>query len=217
MRENNVSSCEKMKVSGTVLRRVANISPALRTKGSDMIVRLVSALLSLLFLGFPVYVPCPCLECFTAAEEALTKCLDNAFSVGDKGSCEETRHAQLKVCSNRECKIERGGGENRNEQQMPNRPGLIPYTPTQIEWLALTTKAGLRQDASTDRPYSLDIIPVDHETLLIVVRHHPAVNREMMNRAIDTAREAIRSTAKHYGWDTWVKIRESVEIYPPPK
>jgi hypothetical protein len=183
-----------------------------------MNVRLMSALFPLLFLGFPVYAQSPCLDCFTAAEEGLKKCLDNAFSVGDKVSCEETRHAQLKVCSNRECKIERGGGDNnRNEQQVPDRPGLTPYTPTQIEWLALTMRASLRQDASTDRPYSLDITPVDHETLLIVVRHHPAVNREMMNRAIDTAREAIRSTARSYGWDTWVKIRENVEMYPPPK
>jgi hypothetical protein len=113
------------------------------------------------------------------------------------------------------CKIERDAGENRNEQQTPNRSGLTPYTPTEIEWLALIMRAGLRQDASTDHPYSLDIIRVDHETLLIVVRYQPTVNREIMSRTIDTAREAIRSTAKSYGWDKWVKIRESVEMNPP--
>jgi hypothetical protein len=113
--------------------------------------------------------------------------------------------------------IERDAVEKTTEQQTTNQPGLKRYTPTQIEWLALIIRSGLRQDVSTDHPYSLDIIPVDHETLLIVVRYQPTVNREMMNRTIDTAREAIRSMAKSYGWDNWVKIRESVEMYPSQK
>ena len=182
-----------------------------------MNVRRSFSLLFLLFLGAPVYAQSPCSECLTTAEEELQQCLDNAFSVDDKGSCEQRRRAHVTACSNRECKIERDAGDNRNEQQTPNRSGLAPYTPTEIEWLALTMRAGLRQDASADHPYSLDIIPVDHETLLIVVRYHPTVNREMMNRTIDDAREAIRSTAESYGWDKWVKIRESVEMYPLPK
>jgi hypothetical protein len=179
-----------------------------------MHVRLVFALFPLLFLGSPVHAQSPCSDCLTAAEEELKQCLDNAFSADDKGSCDESRRAHVKACSIRECKIERDAGENRNEQQTLNRPGLTPYTPTEIEWLALTMRAGLRQDASADHPYSLDIIPVDHETLLIVVRYQPTVNRESMNRTIDTAREAIRSTARSYGWDKWVKIRESVEMSP---
>jgi hypothetical protein len=181
-----------------------------------MNVRLVFALFPLLFLGSSVYAQSPCSDCLMSAEEELKVCLDNAISANDKVSCEENRQAHAKVCSTRVCKIERDEGDSRNEQQTPNRPGLTPYTPTQIEWLALIMRAGLRQDASTDHPYSLDIIRVDHETLLIVVRYHPTVNREIINRTIDTAREAINGTAKSYGWDKWVKIRESVEMNPPP-
>ena len=193
-----------------------------------MNVRLVFALFPLLFVGSPVYAQSPCSECLKAAEEELNKCLVNAISVGDKISCDENQQAHTKVCSNGECKIERDESDKRaniSEQQTPNRPGLTSYTPTQIEWLALTMRASLRQDASTDYPYSLDIILVDHETLLIVVRYHPpkngrahpTVSPEIMNRTIDTAREVIMSTAKSYGWDEWVKIRESVEMYPPSK
>jgi hypothetical protein len=182
--------------------------------------RLVFALFTLLFLGSLVYAQGPCSDCLKAVEEELGKCLDNAISSGDKNSCEERRHARMKACVTGECKIERGEGDTRdtrNEQQTPNRPGLLPYTPTQIEWLALATRASLKQDTRADSPYSLDIILVDHETLLIVVRYHPTVNQEMMNRTIDTAREVIMSTAKIYGWDKWVKIRESVEMYPRQK
>ena len=102
-------------------------------------------------------------------------------------------------------------------QQTPDRPGLRPYTPTQIEWLALTVNSQLRQDASIDSPYSLAVVQSNHETLLILVRYDPTVNREIMNSTINAAREVIMTTAKSYGWDKWVKIRERVEMYPPKK
>jgi hypothetical protein len=104
-----------------------------------------------------------------------------------------------------------------NDQQTPNRPGLTPYTPTKIEWLALAVNSQLRQDASADSPFSLAVVQSDHETLLIFVPYDPTVNREIMNSTIDTARKVIMSTAKSYGWEKWVKIRERVEMFPPKK
>lgn len=180
-------------------------------------VRLVFALFPLLFLGSPVYAQSPCSECLKAAQEELNKCLDNAISADDKISCDESQQAHSKACVNGECKIERierVERDNRNEPQTPSRPGLTPYTPTRIEWLALAVNSQLRQDASADFPFSLSVVQSDHETLLIFVRYHTTVNREIMNRTIDTAREVITSTAKSYGWDNWVKIRERVELYP---
>lgn len=103
------------------------------------------------------------------------------------------------------------------EQETPIRPGLTQYTPTQIEWLALIMNSQLREHPSIESPYSLDIVQMDHETLLIFVRYHPTVNREIMNRSINTAREVIMMTAKSYGWNNWVKIRERVEMYPSTK
>lgn len=185
-----------------------------------MNVRLVFAFFLLMFLGAPLYAQSPCAECLTAAEENLKKCLDNAISAGDKISCDDSRQARMKACVNSVCKIERDEREKsdtRNEQQTQNQPGITPYTPTKIEWLALAVNSQLRQDSSTDRLFSLSIVQVDHETLLIVVRYQPTANRENMNRTIDTARELIMVTAKSYGWDKWIKIRERVEMYPAPK
>ena len=128
-----------------------------------MNVRLVFALFPLLFLGAPVYAQSPCSECLKAAEKELKKCLDNAISADDKISCEESRQAGMKACVNGECTIERDEREkrdNRNEQQTPNRPGLTPYTPTKIEWLALAVNSQLRQDASADSPFSLSVVQV---------------------------------------------------------
>lgn len=104
-----------------------------------------------------------------------------------------------------------------NEQETPNRPGLTPYTPTKIEWLALKVNSVVQHEASIDYPYSLGVAQADHETLLILVRYDPTVNREIMKSSIQSARELIMIMAKSYGWDKWVKIRERVEIYPIKK
>ncbi|MDO8207788.1 MAG: hypothetical protein Q7T38_08215 [Gallionella sp.] len=100
-------------------------------------------------------------------------------------------------------------------QPIPSKPGLQPYTPNRIEWLALLCNDQLRQDASMDFPFSLSIVQSDHETLLVFVRYQPNVNREIMNASIDTARQVIMITAKSYGWDKWVKVRERVEMIKP--
>ena len=119
-----------------------------------------------------------------------------------------------------ECKIERderATQENRTEPPALNRPGLTPYTPTKIEWLALVVNAQLREQPSSDRLFSISIVEADYETLTIVARHQPTANRELVTRSIATARGVIMSTAKRYGWDNWVKIQERVELSPSKK
>jgi hypothetical protein len=76
----------------------------------------------------------------------------------------------------------------------------------------LVTRAGLRRESTPDRPYSLDIVLADPQTLQIIVRHTPALDRDALNKAIESAKDAIRQTARGYGWDRWVKIKETVEV-----
>jgi hypothetical protein len=100
-------------------------------------------------------------------------------------------------------------------QQMQGRPGFQPYTPTRIEWLALSLQSNLRQDATVDSPFSLNVVNSDHETILILVRYQPNADREIMNMSVETAREVTQITAKSYGWNSWVKIKERVEMVKP--
>ena len=41
------------------------------------------------------------------------------------------------------------------EQQMSDQPGLTPYTPTKIEWLALTVNSQLQYERHASDPYEL--------------------------------------------------------------
>ncbi len=183
-----------------------------------MNVRLVFALFPLLSLGAPLYAQSPCSDCFDAAEGEARKCLDSVTGPSERNACLDTRQAQMKACSDNQCKVDREETATTTEQRpTPGRPGLGPYTPTEGEWLALVMRTSLRREATPDRPYSLDIVLADPQTVQIVVRHAPTVDRETLNKTIEAAREAIRSTARSYGWDKWAKIRETVEVIPAKK
>ncbi|SLM46206.1 conserved exported protein of unknown function [Nitrospira japonica] len=178
---------------------------------------LVFVLAALLCVASPLSAQTPCASCLNTVEEGLRACLGNAFSSEDRVACEDKRQAQMQACVAGECKVERDEQavrERRSEPQVPKRSGLTPYTPTSIEWLALTANAQLQEQASADRPYSLHVVEADPETLAIVVRHQPGASREQMARSIATARQVIMSTAKRHGWDAWVKIQERVEPVP---
>ena len=179
-----------------------------------MNVRLVFALFPLLFLGAPLYAQNPCSDCFNQVEGEAKKCLESVTGPSEKNACLDNRHEQMKACSENECKAEREEIATTETQPTPSRPGLGTYTPTAGEWLALVTRAGLRREATPDNPYSLDIVLAGPDTLHILVRYRPPMTREGLNKSIEAARESIKQTARSYGWDKWVKIRETVEPYP---
>lgn len=66
-----------------------------------------------------------------------------------------------------------------------------------------------------ENKFTLQITSPDSETILIYVRYLPNVNREVMNIHIDAARKVIRITAKSYGWDSWLKVREDIQMGKP--
>ena len=91
-------------------------------------------------------------------------------------------------------------------------PGAEPFTPTRIDWLTTTLQASLRDEQLETHGYQLQITSPDPETILIYVRYLPSVDRPVMNTSIDAARQVIQITAKSYGWDKWVKIREDIQL-----
>lgn len=91
--------------------------------------------------------------------------------------------------------------------------GNQPYTPTRLEWLAVELNAGLRVPLSEETRFSIDFVPLGKEdAILIFVRYLPTVNREVMNMSIDTARKVISINAKSYGWLSWLKVKEDVQM-----
>jgi hypothetical protein len=96
-------------------------------------------------------------------------------------------------------------------QNATAHPGAEPYIPTKIEWLTLELQAAL-QDYSTlaTDGFSLDIANRDAETVVIYVTYTPKVDRESMNKTINSARKIIAIHAQAHEWEKWVKIREDL-------
>jgi hypothetical protein len=97
--------------------------------------------------------------------------------------------------------------------QSPARTeGAKPYTPSRLEWLALTMEAQSRLELSLDS-FSIDFVAVENENaILIFVRYLPKANRELMNLRIEHNRNLINTMAKNRGWSGWLKIREDIKM-----
>jgi hypothetical protein len=122
----------------------------------------------------------------------------------------------MKACTDNECKAQREQVVT-TETRPASRPGLGISSPTEGEWLALVMRATLRREATPDNPYSLDVVLAGPDTLQLLARYRPPLTREGMNKTLEAAREAIKNQARAYGWDKWVKIRETAELEPGKK
>jgi hypothetical protein len=73
--------------------------------------------------------------------------------------------------------------------------------------------ADLRIAISTNNGYLMNFVPIEKEdTILIYVRYLPSVNREAMNISINSARKVISIKVEHYGWDSWLKVKEDIQM-----
>ena len=178
--------------------------------------RSACALFPLLFFGHPLYAQTPCADCFNAVAEEVRKCLESVIGPSERNACLDSRDERMKACTDNECKAQREQVVT-TETRPASRPGLGLYSPTEGEWLALVMRATLRREATPDNPYSLDVVLAGPDTLQLLARYRPPLTRESMNKTLEAAREAIKNQAKAYGWDKWVKIRETVEPEPVKK
>lgn len=95
-------------------------------------------------------------------------------------------------------------------QQAENNPGLIPYIPTRMEWLALLAHSRVYQDTSAEGGFLLGVVQSGDDTLTILVTHGTKTDRQEMVSAIANARRTIMNIATTHGWHEWVKIQERV-------
>jgi hypothetical protein len=94
--------------------------------------------------------------------------------------------------------------------------GAKPYTPSRLEWLALSMEAQSRVELSSDS-FSIDFTALEKENaILIFVRYLPNAHRELMNLRIENNKELINTIAKNMGWSAWLKIREDVKMEQLP-
>lgn len=91
--------------------------------------------------------------------------------------------------------------------------GMKDYIPTRLEWLAVELNAMYRTDMHDLKGYLLFFIPIEKEnTILIFVRYTPQTDRKAMNIGIDAARKVIEINAKSRGWNSWLKVKERIEL-----
>ena len=86
------------------------------------------------------------------------------------------------------------------------QPGMLPYTPTRLEWLAVDLEASYHQDFSRDSDISLHYLPKPPNTVLVILHYTSQTSPETVDRAINTAKELVTADASSHGWSSWVNI-----------
>ena len=90
--------------------------------------------------------------------------------------------------------------------------GLHIYTPTRLEWLAVTLNTLFQHDNLSSDGFTLYYIGLnDGETIRIVVRYNANASESFLDQKIQVAKEAISSCAKVYGWESWIKTEVDIE------
>jgi hypothetical protein len=91
--------------------------------------------------------------------------------------------------------------------------GSKPFTPTRLEWLAVELNANFRVDSSPASLYTVGYIPVPNEDAIAIdIVYDPSVDRRIINTAADQARKGVAILSKRRGWESWLKIKEQIEM-----
>jgi len=88
----------------------------------------------------------------------------------------------------------------------PAQPGMMPYTPTRLEWLAVDLEASYHQDFGRDSNYSLHYLPKPPNTVLIYVHYTNETGAGALDTAIEAAKQQVNQDASSHGWSSWMKI-----------
>jgi hypothetical protein len=92
-------------------------------------------------------------------------------------------------------------------------PGMVPYTPSQLEWLEVQCWIGVKEDTvdfSSGSGLMVDTLGRAPNTIILRVRYMPNEDRAVMNQIIENKKQLIHATAKGYQWDSWLKVEEDV-------
>ena len=73
-------------------------------------------------------------------------------------------------------------------QEHSDLEGAKPYTPSRLEWLDVELNANLRVSLLSNNEFLMSFVAIEKENaILIYVRYLPSVNREVMNKIINSA------------------------------
>ena len=96
----------------------------------------------------------------------------------------------------------------------PTEPGLMPYPPTRIEWLALDLEAFYRVQLGSNSNYMLDFYATTPSTIKIVVLYTHDADARVVDIAIERAESLVHTHASNHGW-SWIKVEVERKLIPP--
>ena len=95
----------------------------------------------------------------------------------------------------------------------PTEPGMMPYTPTRLEWLALDLEALYRIPILSEGNYGVDYWAKPPNTIKIAVVYTHDASAGIVDLVIEQAKGLAKTDASSHGWP-WVKIEVERKLAP---
>ena len=92
--------------------------------------------------------------------------------------------------------------------------GEQPYTPSRLDWLTVKLNSLYPYQNLSVVGFYISYHPdPDHENTIKILCTYfqDRADRNLMNVSIQGARDLAMHHAKNYGWDSWIKIKESIK------
>jgi len=90
----------------------------------------------------------------------------------------------------------------------PSYAGMLPYTPTRLEWLELNLEANFREEDDVDPAirYSINYVARPPNTIVIFAQYSKRTPAGLVDKAIEHCKRMAEKEASSRGWSQWVKI-----------
>jgi len=98
-------------------------------------------------------------------------------------------------------------------------PGMLPYSPTRLEWLELELQANYREEDDTDPDtyHTLDFTTTAPDTVVVLVQYSNRTSAIIVDRMVEHGKRLAKKEVASYGWSSWVKIEVRRELIEAPK
>jgi hypothetical protein len=104
--------------------------------------------------------------------------------------------------------------------QTKTSPGMLPYSPTRLEWLELDLQACFRTEdnINPEASYAVNYYAKEPDTIVVLVQYSDHTSAKIVETAVEHAKRVAEKEVAGFGWSSWAKVEvQRVETDVPSK
>ena len=99
---------------------------------------------------------------------------------------------------------------------LQSSPGMLPYSPTRLDWLELDLQANYREadDSDPEKYHTLDFVAKPPDTIVVFVQYSNQTSAKTVDKMVEHGRSLAERVITCYGWSSWAEIEVQKKLTP---